>query len=239
MRLTRLYISEQQLATGVVVSLTDNHAHYLLRVLRMQHGNPVVLFNEISGAWRGILSAEGKKASVTLEENIQTAMPPGNIHLLISPLKKEAWDFCIEKATELGVASVQPVMMDFTQNARVNDERTRANLTEAAQQCERTDVPRYKEADKLDQVLKNWDPAVPIYVALERSDAHPAVQVFESGKPSAILIGPEGGFSPRERDLLAKYEFVKSISLGPLILRAETAALTALALWGAAGGRPV
>ena len=233
MRITRLHISEKQLSTGVVISLDDHHAHYLLRVLRMEAGKPVVLFNEVSGAWHGVLTMEGKRAFVTLEKNIQPPTPPGRIQLLISPLKKEAWDFCIEKATELGVALVQPVLMDYTQNTRVNDERSKANLIEAAQQCERTDIPKYRAAEKLDTLLAQWDKSIPLYAAMERSDALSALQVFDRDRPGAILVGPEGGFSPRERELFAKYDFIKPISLGPLILRAETAALTALALWGA------
>lgn len=233
MRLTRLYIPEHPFSTGQSVALSPEQSHYLLRVLRMEQDQPMVVFNERSGAWQGILHIVGKKALAVLERQIQLPTSPDDIHMLLSPLKKEAWDFCVEKLTELGMAALQPVTMDFTQNARLNEERIRANLVEASQQCERTHVPELIPVQKLDSVLRKWDPNRLLYVALERSDARPALDVFEKQMPGAILIGPEGGFSPRERELLMQYDFVRAINLGPLILRAETAAMAALALWSA------
>lgn len=233
MRLTRLYTPSISLAAGQSVALSDDHAHYLLRVLRHGQGDGVILFNEISGAWQGALAVTGKRGAVVLEKQIQQPLAVSDIWLVLSPLKKEAWDFALEKSVELGVAAVQPALMDFTQNARVNEERAKANLIEASQQCERTDIPQFFTPVKLDTVLANWDKDRVLYVALERSDAHPALQAFDTSKPGAILVGPEGGFSPREKELLLKYAFVRAISLGSLVLRAETAALAALAVWAA------
>lgn len=236
MRLTRLYMPEIVFNPGQKQLLSPDQSHYLLRVLRMEPGRDIVLFNEHSGAWLATLQAEGKKAIAELREQIQAAQPPMDMHLLISPLKKEAWDFTIEKATEQGVGSIMPVLLDYTQNARINEERTRANLIEAAQQCERTDIPELRRAEKLPALLKAWPKDRPLYVALERSDAQPALAAFqghESGVLACILIGPEGGFSPAERELFLKYPFIRPVSLGHLILRAETAALTMLAVWGA------
>ncbi len=233
MRLTRLYIPAVSLGAGQTVPLHDDQSHYLLRVLRYEENHPVVLFNETSGAWQGSLSIKAKRGSVTLETQIQTPMPQSDIWLVMSPIKKEAWDFALEKATELGVAAIQPALMDYTQNARVNDERAKANLIEASQQCERTHVPEFFKVEKLETLLRNWDASRILYVALERSDAQPALTVFDRSKPGAILVGPEGGFSQREKELFAKYDFVKPITLGPLILRAETASLASLVLWAA------
>ena len=233
MRLTRLYFPDTTLASGTNIPLSDDQSHYLLRVLRQEQGHGVILFNEQYGAWQGSLVVTGKKAAALLGEQIQQPQPISDIWLLASPLKKEAWDFVIEKSTELGVAALQPVTMDFTQNARINEDRIRANLVEASQQCERTDVPQLLKSEKLEMVLKNWNPERVLYIALERSDAKPGLDVFDKTKPGAILIGPEGGFSSREKELFLKYDFIKPISLGPLILRAETASLASLTLWSA------
>jgi 16S rRNA (uracil1498-N3)-methyltransferase len=233
MRLTRLYMDGTELENGVQIFLRDEQAHYLLRVLRMENGEKVVLFNARNGAWVGSLIVSGKKAAVMLEKQIQTPQPVSDIWLIAAPLKKEAWDFVVEKSVELGVGVLQPVLTEFTQTTRVNEERIKANLIEAAQQCERTDVPHCFGVEKLETILKGWDHARILYVALERSLAKPALEVFVKTKPGAILIGPEGGFSPREKELFLKYDFIKPISLGPLVLRAETAAMAALTLWAA------
>jgi 16S rRNA (uracil1498-N3)-methyltransferase len=231
MRLTRLYIPALSFTAGQTVALNDDQSHYMVRVLRYEEGHPIVVFNETSGAWQGSLVVKAKRGSVVLEKQIQTPMPPSDIWLVMSPIKKEAWDFALEKATELGVAAIQPVLMDYTQNARVNDERAKANLIEASQQCERTHVPDFFKVEKLETLLRNWDASRMLYVALERSDAQPALSVFDRSHPGAILVGPEGGFSQREKELFMKYEFIKPINLGKLILRAETASLAALSLW--------
>jgi 16S rRNA (uracil1498-N3)-methyltransferase len=233
MRLTRLYIPDAEFAAGLAIHLNDDQSHYLLRVLRMEAGQEVVVFNASCGAWIGPLAVTGKKGAVALVAQIQKPQPVSDIWLVASPLKKEAWDFVIEKATELGVAALRPALMEFTQNTRVNEERARANLIEAAQQCERTDVPELFTVEKLGEILRHWDRSRILYVALERSDAQPAMQVFDKTKPGAILIGPEGGFSPHEKELFLKYDFIKPVSLGPLVLRAETAAIAAFALWAA------
>ena len=233
MRVTRLYIPDLDLSAGITVPLSDDHSHYLLRVLRQEQGHGVILFNSEDGAWQGQLVVQGKKAFAKLETQIQSPQPVSDIWLLASPLKKEAWEWVVEKSTELGVAALQPVLMDYTQNARLNEDRIRANLVEASQQCERTHVPELLGTEKLDSLLKKWDSGRALYVALERGDAQPALTAFDPSKPGAILIGPEGGFSQREKDLLNKYDFVVPFSLGKLILRAETASLASLALWAA------
>ena len=233
MRLTRLYIPETEFAKSKTIPLNADQSHYLLRVLRMENGGPVALFNETNGAWQGSLTVSGKKASVVLSKQIQKPQAENDIWLLVSPLKKEAWDFCLEKATELGVSAIRPVLMEYTQNARINDERARANIIEAAQQSERTTIPEYQNYVMLEKLIDTWDASRVLYVALERSDAKPASQTFADAKAkkAAILIGPEGGFSPRERELLLKKDFVRPISLGPNVLRAETAAIAALAAY--------
>jgi len=231
MRLTRLYTPDIAFAENLRVPLKEEHAHYLLRVLRLEEGAGVVLFNAESGGWRASLNVVGKKAIAVLQEQIQPPQPVSDIWLVASPLKKEAWEWVIEKSVELGVAALQPALMEFTQNARVNEDRARANMIEASQQCERTEVPEFLHVEKLESLLKKWDKDRVLYVALERGDAKPALEVFDKTKPGAILVGPEGGFSMREKELFLKYDFIKPVSLGTLILRAETASLAALSLW--------
>lgn len=233
MRLTRLYIPDTDLSTGRLIQLDDDQSHYLLRVLRQEQGNEVILFNAEFGSWQGALALNGKRASVELEKQIQKPQPVSDIWLLASPIKKEAWDFVIEKSVELGVAAFQPVQMEFTQNTRINEDRIRANFIEASRQCERTHIPELYPMQKLETLLKKWDSKRILYVALERGDAKPALDVFDKSQPGAILVGPEGGFSTREKELFLKYDFIKPISLGDLILRVETASLASLALWSA------
>lgn len=233
MRLTRLYMPEKEFAAKQTIGLNPDQSHYLLRVLRLENGAPVALFNGQAGTWQGSLTVVGKKAAVVLGKQIQTPQPVNDIWLLISPLKKEAWDFALEKATELGVGAIRPILMEYTQNARINDERARANLVEAAQQSERTQPPEYLTYLMLEKLVNTWDDKRILYVALERSDAKPAGEVFaaDKGKKAAILIGPEGGFSSKEREMLLSKPFVKPISLGPTVLRAETAAIAALSVY--------
>jgi 16S rRNA (uracil1498-N3)-methyltransferase len=231
MRLTRLYVPDHVFAAGQEVPLSEDQSHYLLRVLRFETGQEVVLFNETSGGWLGSFAVAGKKAAVSLKKQIQKPCPPQDVHVLVAPVKKDAWDFVLEKATELGAAVIRPVFTDYTQNTRVNDARARTNLIEAAQQCERTHVPAYHRAEKLDAVLNGWDKARVLYVALERHDAPSLREAVQKEKPAAILVGPEGGFSPRERDMLLSKEFVVPVSLGPNILRTDTAVAAALAAW--------
>lgn len=232
MRLTRLYIPDCEFVAGKRIVLNPDHAHYLLRVLRMEAGQPLVVFNHEYGGWQAELEIEGKKAIALLQQQIQTPVVLSDIWMLLAPLKKEAWNFCVEKITELGASALQPVVTDYTQNARVKDDRNQANMIEAAQQSERTNIPQYFTAEKLDRVLQKWDANRVLYVALERGDAMPALGAFDVTKPAAILIGPEGGFSEREKELFLRYDFIKPVSLGSLILRAETAAVTSLAIWG-------
>ena len=199
----------------------------------MDNGQNLAVFNDAHGAWQGALSVSGKKASVQLSKQIQAPQESRDVWLLVSPLKKDAWDFCLEKATELGVRAIAPVIMEYTQNARVNDERAIANMTEAAQQSERTHVPDYHAPQTFDKMLDGWDAERLLFVALERSDSKSARDVFlaEKSEKAAILVGPEGGFSPRERELLLSKPYVRAISLGSTVLRAETAALAALSVY--------
>lgn len=230
-RLTRLYMPDQEFAAEMQVLLHPEQAHYLLRVLRMESGQEIVLFNAQSGGWLAALDVQGKKAIAVLQRQIQSPTKPHNVHMILAPLKKEAWLFAIEKVTELGACALQPMVTDYTQHARVNADKIIANMIEASQQCERTDVPAYDDVQKLDTILKNWDASRVLYVALERTDAQPALDAFDVTQAAAIMIGPEGGFSQREKDLFARYDFVRPVSLGSNILRAETAALSALAIW--------
>lgn len=214
------------LHAGASIPLTDDQAHHALRVMRLGTGDAVVVFNHASGGWRGVLTVAGKRASVTLDTQVQKPLNLPDIWALIPPLKKEAWDFAVEKAVEMGATAIWPVITDRAQHARVNIDRTRASIIDAAQQCERTDVPDLHAPQKLDVILAGWDASRTLYAALERSDAPRIVApVF----PAAILVGPEGGFTPTEMEKLRDKKYVVPVSLGPLVLRAETAVIAALA----------
>jgi 16S rRNA (uracil1498-N3)-methyltransferase len=234
MRLTRLYYPDLVFKEKTTVSLTTEQAHYIARVLRLETGDTLVLFNAESGGWAGSVSVMGKHVTVTLDTQVQKPLPPNDIWLLSAPVKKEDWVSCLEKATELGVAAIQPVITEYTQNTRINNERAMANIVESAQQCERTHIPQYFEPKKLEMLLASWDAKRILYAALERADAKPFRDVIEKDKPAAILIGPEGGFSEREKELLQSKPFVHVVSLGPLILRADTATATAMSLYQSA-----
>jgi 16S rRNA (uracil1498-N3)-methyltransferase len=222
----RLYIPDTLLHAGATIALDDAHSHYALRVMRMCSGDAVVLFNHASGGWRGVLAVTGKRAAITLDAQVQKPMILPDIWALIPPLKKEAWDFAVEKAVEMGATAIMPTITDRTQHTRVNMDRMRANVIEAAQQCERTDIPNIFDPAPLRHILDRWDSTRTLYVALERSDAPRAVAATV---PAAILVGPEGGFTDAERDMVRGKKYVVPLSLGPLVLRAETAVIAALA----------
>lgn len=210
-------------------------AHYLLNVMRLQAGDPLLLFDNRSGEWLGVIEDAGKRAAtIRIERHMRALEAVPDLWLCFAPVKKARLDWIIEKATELGVARLQPVITERTIVERVKQERIEAQIIEACEQCGRTAVPELAEPVKLPQLLKNW-PAGRALVFADEAGGAPMASV-DAPAPAAILTGPEGGFTARERDLLLATPEVRRIALGPRILRAETAAIAAVGLWMAQHG---
>jgi 16S rRNA (uracil1498-N3)-methyltransferase len=232
---TRLYVTGD-LGDGVAVTLDEGPTHYLLHVLRARPGDRVALFNGRDGEWLAELTAAAKRG-VTARCLKQTARQAGgpDIWLAFAPVKKTPADYLVQKATELGVARLLPVMTRRTIVTRVNEERMAANAIEAAEQSERLTVPEIAPVTTLEKLLAAWPKERRLYFCDEGGDAIPLAQAAASG-PAATLTGPEGGFDPAERELLRSQSFVTPVTLGPRILRADTAALAALAVWQSVAG---
>ncbi|MEZ5667806.1 MAG: 16S rRNA (uracil(1498)-N(3))-methyltransferase [Alphaproteobacteria bacterium] len=233
----RLYVTGA-LAAGAVVETDD--VHYLRTVLRLGPGAPVELFNGHDGGWRGRIAALGKKAAAIAVENrvaAQVAVP--DLALLFAPLKKARIDFLVEKATELGVGALCPVLTDHSITDRVNVARLAEVAREAAEQSGRLCVPPVSAPVRLRDALEPLErEGRRLFVADETHGGAPALDAFRAAGAgaAAILVGPEGGFAASELDLLRRLPIVTAIDLGPRILRAETAAIAALACWQAACG---
>ncbi len=238
----RLYLSDD-LAHGGQIALSRDQSHYLLAVMRAETGENVLLFNGRHGEWLARLERTGKAATMHLDRQTRPQTAEPDIWLLAAPLKKDRWDLVAEKAAELGASALWPVITRRTVVGRVNTDRLGAHLAEAAEQCERLSVPTLYPPTALDRVLDGWDPARPLIFLDESGQGRPLptvlTQLAPSGSPPpplAVLVGPEGGFTPEERDVLARQSFAHPVGLGPRILRAETAAIAALAVIGAQTG---
>jgi 16S rRNA (uracil1498-N3)-methyltransferase len=227
----RLYV-EHPLGEGQTVPLDRDQAHYLFGVMRMAVGDPVLLFNGRDGEWRAEVAEAGKRGGVLACE-VQTKplqMPP-DLWLMFAPIKKARTDFIVEKAAEMGAARIMPVQTEFTNSERIRQDRLQAHAVEAAEQCGGTFVPEVCDLQKLDRVLADWPEGRQIMFCDEAEvGAAKALGAVEAG-PWAILIGPEGGFSEAERARLAGLPFAHVVSLGPRILRADTAAVAAMTVW--------
>lgn len=246
----RLYVDDP-LSEGGTIGVTPEQAHYLRAVLRLAAGAELALFNGRDGEWWARIDGIGKGwASLALIEQTRPQSTPPDLWLLFAPIKRARLDFLLQKSVELGATRLQPVLTERTNVERVKAERLRANAIEAAEQCERLEVPEVRAPEKLDRVLDGWDLARPIFACLEAGpDVPPITNALakwakdrETVPKAAILVGPEGGFSKAELEILGQLPFVSSVGLGPRILRAETAAVAALSIWQAMagdwGGRP-
>jgi 16S rRNA (uracil1498-N3)-methyltransferase len=229
----RLYVNAP-LGTGASVALDRPQAHYLTHVLRLKAGEPVLVFNGRDGEWQAHL-AEGGKRAVTLavasQTRPQTTAP--DLHYLFAPLKSARLDYMVQKAVEMGVARLQPVLTRHGQVARVNLERMRANAIEAAEQCGILSLPEIGAPAPLASLIAQLDPARwLLFCDEDAAAANPvaALQAMPAQTPLAVLVGPEGGFAADERIALLKLPKVARLSLGPRILRADTAAVAALAI---------
>jgi 16S rRNA (uracil1498-N3)-methyltransferase len=239
----RLYV-DAPLNTGKTVALDRDQSHYLINVLRMTAGSEVLLFNGRDGEWCAIIGDDNKKAALL---NVRDLTRPqdgaSQLQLVFAPIKKARIDFIAEKAAELGVGILQPVMTDYTQVSRVNTSRLRANAVEAAEQTGRTTLMEIREPIPLTKLLEQWPENRHIIFCDEDCAGDPRHAMAEKiksisglGEDAAIFIGPEGGFSPRERDMISEHQAAIPVAFGRNILRADTAMLAALAIWQATVG---
>ncbi|MCA3507838.1 MAG: 16S rRNA (uracil(1498)-N(3))-methyltransferase [Rhodobacter sp.] len=228
----RLYV-EQPLAPGQAVVLSRDQAHYLFTVMRLGAGAPVLLFNGRDGEWRAQVAVAGKHGgALTCVAHTRPQQNPPDLWLLFAPIKKARTDFIVEKAVEMGVARVVPVQTAHTNADRIRHDRLQAHAVEAAEQCGATFVPEVASLVALDRLLADWPAERHLLWADEAlAGARDALLAAGPRGPWAILIGPEGGFSDRERAALRAMPQVVPVGLGPRILRADTAAVAALTLW--------
>ncbi len=235
----RLYVDPDaaRLQAGMTLPMREAQAHYLGTVLRRTVGDGVRLFNARDGEWQAEIESLQRRGQggFTIRTRLRPPAPEAGPLLLFAPVKRDATDLVVRMATELGAGGLRPVMTTRTNAARVNLGRLQAIATEAAEQCERLSVPAIAEPCRLDALLSEWPEEVGLAAAIERVPDGTAV----SGRllPAALLIGPEGGFAPPELDALRGRPFVTLISLGPRILRAETAAVAGLVCLQAARER--
>ncbi|RMA44212.1 16S rRNA (uracil(1498)-N(3))-methyltransferase [Rhodophyticola porphyridii] len=233
----RLYV-EHPLGAGQTVPLSRDQAHYLFGVMRQVVGGAVLLFNGEHGEWRAEIVEAGKRGGVLscIEQTAPLRLPP-DLWLLFAPIKKARTDFIVEKAAELGAARICPVQTDFTNAERIRQDRLQAHAIEAAEQCGGTYVPHVAAMQRLEKTLSDWPANRRLIFADEALvGARAVLEAAPRSDKWAILIGPEGGFSPTERNRLHDLPFVTPISLGPRILRADTAAVAALTLFQATRG---
>jgi 16S rRNA (uracil1498-N3)-methyltransferase len=237
----RLFV-ESDLSPGLELHATPEQANYLGNVLRMQPGDGVLLFNGRDGEWRAKIGVRAKRSMTLVVEDEARPQEGGpDIDYLFAPLKRSRLDYMVQKATEMGVARLRPVITRRTNAERVNTERLRANAIEAAEQCGILRVPAVAEPEKLSSLLAAWPQDRLLVFCDEDAEVQDPVAALTAWKcspprPVALLIGPEGGFDPAEREALCARSPVLRLSLGPRILRADTAAVAALALVNAVLG---
>ena len=235
----RLYI-EHPLSGGISVTIEPDQAHYLKNVMRLKTSDNLRLFNGRDGEWLGAISAVGKKndLAVAIHERLKPQTAEPDLWLLCAPIKKAHFDYMIEKATELGVGVIQPLLTHRTQIREVNVERCRSIAIEAAEQSERLSIPNIHKPVSLNELLSNWPGNRTLIVCAEWGDAVPVKDALAKLKPApvAILTGPEGGLAEEELDQLRKIKNSVFVRLGPRILRADTAAIAALTCWQALCG---
>lgn len=234
--LPRLFV-EQPLAGAGEIAIDGAQAHYLASVMRVKPGDAVALCDDISGEWLGIVDEAARRTvRLRIERQLRARETVPDLWLLAAPIRKGRLDWVAEKACELGVARFVPVRTRRSVVDRINRERLRAHMIEAAEQCGRTALPALAELVALDALLADWPQHRALIFADETGGAPLAEAAAATPAPAAILIGPEGGFDERERTLIRALPAARPVSLGPRILRADTAAVAAVALWMAAAG---
>ncbi len=234
----RLHV-DAPLAAGAALDASEAQAHYLLHVVRVAVGASVLLFNGRDGEWRATVNSPGKRrVQFVVTEQTRPQKPEPDLWVAFAPVKR--MDYIAEKTAELGVAALLPVFTQHTSVTRVNAVRLQANAVEAAEQCERLSVPVVHEPVSFDKLLAAWPASRMLYFLDETGGGKPIAAALMAARgaagaaqPAGFLIGPEGGFAQSELDALRQLPFVTSLGLGPRILRAETAALAAVACWQA------
>ncbi|SDX16748.1 16S rRNA (uracil1498-N3)-methyltransferase [Ruegeria halocynthiae] len=233
----RLYV-EHPLGSGQSVPLTREQAHYLFGVMRLSVGGRIALFNGSDGEWIAEVAEAGKRGGALscVVQSKPLQLPP-DLWLLFAPIKKARTDFIVEKAAEMGAARIMPVQTEFTNSERIRQDRLQAHAVEAAEQCGGTFVPEVTDLQRLDRVLAAW-PEYRQLMFCDEAEVGAALKLAENekGRPWAILIGPEGGFSEPERKRLKALPYAHVVSLGPRVLRADTAAVAAMTMWQQALG---
>ncbi len=232
----RLYV-DHPLGQGQSVPLNRHQAHYLFGVMRLGVGDTILLFNGKDGEWRAAVSEAGKRGGV-LTPGAQTRpqQNPPDLWLLFAPIKKARTDFIVEKAAEMGAARICPVQTAFTNSERIRQDRLQAHAVEAAEQCGGTFVPEVTDLAKSSRLLEDWPEDRQLMFCDEALAGAAQTLTAAGGDKWAILIGPEGGFSDAERAALNTMDNAHPVSLGPRILRADTAAVVALTVWQQALG---
>lgn len=231
----RLHV-EADLASGTTLPLDRAQANYLLNVLRRGPADPVLLFNGRDGEWRAEIAPTGRKsADLVVRERTRQQPPRPDLHYLFAPLKTARLDYMAQKAVEMGAGTLRPVFTRYTQGERLNADRLRANAVEAAEQCGILSLPDFPEPAKLPAALAELNPLrLLVFCDEDAPIADPVLALQraagEATPPLAVLVGPEGGFAPEERALILARPNTVALSLGPRILRADTAAVAVLAL---------
>jgi 16S rRNA (uracil1498-N3)-methyltransferase len=234
----RLFV-DHDLRAGAVIEATDDQFNYLVRVMRLAAGDQILVFNGRDGEWRAQLADLAKRGCrLTIVAPTRPQADGPDIHYLFAPLKRARLDYMVQKAVELGVRRLSPILTRRTIAERVNGERLRANAIEAAEQCGILWVPEIDQPVTLERALAAWDRSRQLIFCDEAADVQDPVAALLPlrGRPVAVLIGPEGGFDAEERNLLRAQSYTHAISLGPRIMRADTAAVAALALVNATIG---
>ncbi|SCA57172.1 Ribosomal RNA small subunit methyltransferase E [Candidatus Terasakiella magnetica] len=232
----RLYIDSPLIEDGLI-ELPSDQAHYVNNVMRLKVGDKLALFNGREGEWSATIT-QARKKNCTLQVGKKTRQQEScpDLMLVFAPIKKQRLDFIMEKATELGVSRFQPVITKRTIVSKIRTDRLHAQTIEASEQCERLNIPEVLEAVSLPQLIQDWSKDRTLFVLNEHGGSKPILEglqqfVGKSCGPCAFLVGPEGGFDPSELDLLEKLQNVVPLSVGPRILRADTAALAAISCW--------
>ena len=230
----RLFVTVD-LALGAEVALDRDQGHYLFNVMRLETGASVTIFNGRDGEWRAEVTRTGRQGALAVRAAGQPQRRPPDLTLAFAPIKKARTDFIVEKAVELGAARILPVQTRHTNSERIRQDRLQAHAVEAAEQCGATCVPEVADLIALDKLLAKWPEGRRLYWCDETALGQPA-NVTPTTGPAAILIGPEGGFDAEEREVIRALPQAVGVSLGPRILRADTAAAAAVSLWMAAAG---
>jgi 16S rRNA (uracil1498-N3)-methyltransferase len=233
-RTPRLYL-DTTLAPNASVALAPDQSNYLGNVLRLKSGDAVLAFNGRDGEWRAVIAGRKRPEQLTVQTQTRLQEPPTRVRYAFAPLKHARLDYMVQKAVEMGASALSPVLTQHTQVSRVNLERMRANVIEAAEQCGILSIAAVDEPRPLERFLHERDASGLLVFCDEDAEGGDAVATLEASRTQAtagidVLIGPEGGFAPGERELLLRQKHIARLSLGPRILRADTAAVAALAL---------